>query len=125
MEQAPSKGDAAGAIASASTGLAAATLTVVTTACCVSPVVAPIIVSVLGASGAAWAAGLKPYGWWILGASVVCLAYGFRTVYRPRQECAVGAPNPNRALQRVARSALWVGAAFWVVSALMRLLLPT
>ena len=35
--------EAAGAIASASTGVAAAALTVVTAACCVSPVIAPII----------------------------------------------------------------------------------
>ena len=66
VEKAPGKGEVAGAIASASTGVAAAALTVVTAACCVSPVVAPIIVSVLGASGAVWAAGLKPYSWWIL-----------------------------------------------------------
>src|SRR5262249_499581 len=69
--------ESAGAIASASTGLASALLTVVAGACCVSPVLAPIFVSVLGASGAVWAAGLKPYGWWILGGSAALLALGF------------------------------------------------
>src|SRR5437868_15055802 len=90
-ERSPGRGETAGAIASASTGVAASALTVVTAACCVSPVIAPIIVGVLGASGAVWAAGLKPYGWWILGAAAVCLAFGFWTVYRPRANCGVGA----------------------------------
>ena len=88
LEKEPGKAEAAGAIASASTGVAAAALSVVTAACCVSPVVAPIIVSVLGASGAVWAAGLKPYSWWILGGAFVCLTYGFWTVYRPRRACS-------------------------------------
>src|SRR5436309_15767954 len=88
--------EAVEAIASASTGVAAAALTVVAAACCVSPVVAPIIVGVLGASGAVWAAGLKPYGWWILAGAFVCLASGFWTVYRPRPSCEVGdVPPPS------------------------------
>src|SRR5438270_6901948 len=98
------RAQAVGAIASASTGIAAAALTVVIAACCASPVIAPIIVGVLGASGAVWAAGLKPYGWWILGAAAVCLAFGFWTVYRPRANCAVGdLPRQSGALPKVAK----------------------
>jgi hypothetical protein len=124
--EAPGKGEAAGAIASASTGVAAAALTVVTAACCVSPVIAPIIVSLLGASGAVWAAGLKPYGWWILGAAFVCLAIGFWTVYRPRRDCAVGeGPRARPALARVAKMSLWFGAACWMTGVFLRLLLPS
>ncbi len=120
------KGEAAGAIASASTGVAAAALTVVTAACCVSPVIAPLIVGVLGASGAVWAAGLKPYGWWILGAAFVCLVFGFWTVYRPRQGCAVGAePRQRTALAKVAKASLWFGAACWMTGVFLRLLLPS
>lgn len=120
------KGEAVGAIASASTGVAAAALTVVTAACCVSPVIAPIIVGVLGASGAVWAAGLKPYGWWILGAAAACLAYGFWTVYRPRRNCAAGdAALSRRRWSTVAKVALWFGAACWMSGVVLRLVLPS
>ena len=118
--------EAAGAIASASTGVAAAALTVVTAACCVSPVIAPIIVGLLGASGAVWAVGLKPYGWWILGAALVCLAYGFWVVYRPRRDCDVSQmPRQRRVLPTVAKISLWFGAACWMIGVLVRLLLPS
>lgn len=130
IDQSPSqqgeRHHAAGAIVSASTGVAAAALTVVTAACCVSPVIAPIIVSVLGASGAVWAAGLKPYGWWILGVTFLCLAYGFWTVYRPRRSCVVesGIKQP-RLLPRIAKASLWVGAACWLAGVVLRILLPS
>ena len=125
-ERSPGRGETAGAIASASTGVAAAALTVVTAACCVSPVIAPIIVGVLGASGAVWAAGLKPYGWWILGAAFLCLAYGFWTVYRPRANCGVGeAPASRGAWQNIAKISLWFGAACWMTGVLLRILLPS
>ena len=125
VEQAPGKGASAGAIASASTGVAAAALTVVTAACCVSPVVAPIIVGVLGASGAVWAAGLKPYSWWILGGAFVCLAYGFWTVYRPRPACAIGAAVQRAMWPTVAKVSLWFGAACWMAGVLLHVLLPS
>jgi hypothetical protein len=125
-EKSSGKGEAAGAIASASTGVAAAALTVVTAACCVSPVIAPIIVTVLGASGAVWAAGLKPYGWWILGAAFACLAFGFWTVYRPRRDCAVGTmPRQSGGWPTVAKVSLWFGAACWMAGVLLRLILPS
>lgn len=117
--------ESAGAIATASTGVASALLTVVAGACCVSPVLAPILVSVLGASGAVWAAGLKPYGWWILSASAAFLALGFWSVYRPRPSCAIAeVPRPKRVMDRVAKVSLWVGAVFWVAGAMVRIILP-
>ena len=117
--------EAAGAIATASTGIASALLTIVAGACCVSPVLAPILVGVLGASGAVWAAGLKPYGWWILGASAAFLALGFWSVYRPRRACSTAdVRRPNGVLARVAKLSLWVGALFWVAGAMVRVLLP-
>jgi hypothetical protein len=126
VEQAPGKGETAGAIASASTGVAAAALSVVTAACCVSPVIAPIIVSVLGASGAVWAAGLKPYSWWILGGAFVCLSYGFWTVYRPRPACAVGEGATRRGMMpKIAKGSLWFGAACWMTGVLLHVLLPS
>lgn len=124
-ETGPGNGEAAGAIASASTGVAAAAISVVTAACCVSPVLAPILVSVLGASGAVWAAGLKPYSWWIFGGAFLALAYGFWTIYRPRAKCAVGSSPPQKTwLPRVARLALWFGATCWLVAVTLHLLIP-
>lgn len=119
------RGEAAGAIASASTGVAAAALTVVSAACCVSPVLAPILVGILGASGSVWAAGLKPYGWWILGGAFASLVFGFWSVYRPRPSCPVeDVPRTHRVLQRVAKGSLWLGAAFWMAGVLLKVLLP-
>jgi hypothetical protein len=119
------KAEAAGAIASATAGVAAAGLTVVTAACCVSPVLAPILVGILGASGAVWAAGLKPYSGWILGAAFTALAYGFWTVYRPRRDCVTEGISASRnAWQRVARISLWIGASFWLAGLMLRLVLP-
>ena len=126
QEPGTGKGETAGAVASATTGVAAAALTVVTAACCVSPVLAPIIVSVLGASGAVWAAGLKPYSTWILAGTLVCLGFGFWTVYRPRRDCAVGeVPRQRRLLSGIAKGSLWFGAACWMAAVILRLALPS
>ena len=114
-----------GALGAATTGVGAALMTLVAASCCVSPVIAPLIVGVLGASGAVWAAGLKPYGWWILGAAALALAGGFWVVYRPRPACDLGdVPKPGRVLPVVAKVALWIGAVSWTASFIVRLLLP-
>jgi hypothetical protein len=115
----------AGAIASGSTGVAAALVTLVTAACCVSPVIAPLIVGVLGASGAVWAANLKPYSEWILGISFLFLAYGFWSVYRPRAACSIAdVPPQGRVLPRIAEGSLWIGAVCWTAAMMLRLTLP-
>lgn len=110
-----------GAIGAAVSSTGAAVLATVASACCVGPVLAPVIVAVLGASGAAWAAGLKPYSLYILGAAFVLLAYGFRVVYRRRDACADGtcaAPAP-----RVVRVVLWCAAGLWLGAALLNVFL--
>jgi hypothetical protein len=116
----------AGAMASASTGIVAAAITVVTAACCTSPVLAPVLLSVLGASGLVWTAGLKPYGWLILGGAFVFLALGFRMVYRPKESCAVESiPRRQRVLERIAKVSLWFGAASWLAGVILKLVLPS
>ena len=115
---------AAGAIASGSAGVTAGALSLVAAGCCVSPVIAPILVSVLGASGVVWAAGLKPYSGWILTGAAACLAYGFWTVYRPQASCAVPATRMQRVLPRIAKVTLWVGSVCWTAALLLQLLLP-
>ncbi|MGH7634447.1 MAG: hypothetical protein ACRENC_12005, partial [Gemmatimonadaceae bacterium] len=114
-----------GAVGAAATGAGAAVVMLVAGACCVSPVLAPLIVGVLGASGAVWAASLKPYGWWILGLAGLALVGGFWTVYRPRPACDVADVRArDRILPRVAKISLWLGAAFWIAGLVVRLILP-
>lgn len=95
------------------TSAGAAALATAASACCV-PVFAPLFVSVLGVSGAVWAAGLAPYAFPILLLSGLLLGYGFWTVYRPRPgsddaTCPVRRPLPVRAV-------LWCSAAFWALA---------
>ena len=102
-------------VTAATTGLGAALVGVLTSACCVTPVLATFLVGVLGASGLATAARLKPYSGYLIGGSFVLLAYAFWTVYRPASgaaggECRIGAG-------RAVRVMLWTSAAFWVAAA--------
>ena len=98
-----------------STGLGAAIITLIAGTCCVSPVLAPLIVGVLGASGAAWAAGLKPYSVYILATTLLLLVYGFWSVYRTRNDCIVEgnkSATPHW-MSRLSKGVLWTGAACW------------
>ena len=114
----------AGALGAATTGLGAALITILAGTCCVSPILAPLIVGVLGASGAVWAASLKPYGWWILGMAAIALGAGFWTVYRPRVACEIGdGATRSRFLPRLAKASLWFGTVCWAAALVLRLVL--
>ena len=102
-------------------GAGSALAAVLASSCCV-PVIAPLIVAVLGASGAAWAAGLKPYSPCILAGSLVLLLYGTWMVYRPRPACSTESCPTNAG--RGVKAVLWVAAALWAVAALLNLFLP-
>jgi mercuric ion transport protein len=82
-------------------------------ACCVGPVISPLIVSVLGAGGAAWAAGLKPYSPYLLGGALIPLLYGFWAVYRRPRACAT--TDGTRVRER---SPIWLRAILWTAGAL-------
>ena len=102
------------AVGVAAAGAGAAALATAASACCV-PVIAPLVVAVLGAGGAAWAAGLKPYSLAILAGAGLLLAYGFWVVYRPRpvaggEACPVRRPFTPRLV-------LWIALALWAVAA--------
>jgi len=106
------------AVGVAAAGAGAAAIAAATSACC-APVIAPLIVAVLGAGGAAWAAGLKPYSLGILAAAGLLLAYGFWVVYRPRrvsadEACLVKRPLPPRLV-------LWIALALWAVAAFLNI----
>lgn len=115
---------AVGAVGAATTGVGAALVTLVAGACCVSPVLAPLIVGILGASGALWVASLKPYAWLILGVAGAALAGGFWTVYRPRPACEISDMPARRGLwPRIAKASLWFGAVCWIAALILRLTL--
>ncbi len=108
-----------GAWGAATSGAGAAVLATAATACCV-PILAPLIVSVLGVSGAVWAAGLKPYSPYILAGAGLLLGYGFWTVYR-RRPLPADVSCPARRPRGV-RIVLWTSALLWLVACLLNLL---
>ncbi len=106
-------------LGAAGAGFGASLAATLATACCV-PILAPLIVTVLGVSGAVWAAGLKPYSPHILTASLTVLAYGFWMIYRPRQvsegtSCA--APRPRSVVWMI-----WIASLLWLLALTLNVL---
>ena len=106
------------AVGTATAGVGAAVTAAVASVCCAGPVIAPIVVGLLGAAGAAAAAGLKPYTPYLFAGSLVMLAFGFLAVHRAGRACAIGAP-PRSVLfsLRISRGILWLAATLWIASA--------
>jgi hypothetical protein len=73
-----------------------------------------LIVGVLGVSGAVQLAGIKPYTPYLLGGSLVMLAYAFWKTYRRQGECGM---KPARAV----RAMLWASVLIWMLAAATRL----
>lgn len=118
-----SRGRQLGAAGAAVSGAGAALVATAAAACCTGPVLAPLIVGILGASGAAWAAGLKPYGPWLLGGSLLLLAYGFWSVYRVPKRCDAHGAARERLSGVAVRAVLWVASLFWIVATAANLFL--
>jgi len=110
----------ASAAGAAITGAGSALGATAASACCLGPAISPLLVSLLGASGAAWAASLKPYSLYLLGGALLFLLYGFWSAYRRPAACALGeAPaSPQRgAVPPIwLRIMLWCSAALWVAA---------
>ena len=109
------KGEAAGAAVTSAGAAGAATAAV---ACCV-PVVSPLLVAILGASGSVWVTGLKPYSPFLLFGSLVMLVYAFRQVYRSPGTCRLAVANSGRgasgpSLARLTTFLLWSSAVVWL-----------
>jgi hypothetical protein len=119
-----SAGRQVAAVSAAAAGAGGALVATAASACCAGPVLAPLVVGLLGASGAAWAAGLKPYSAWILSGAAAMLAFGFFSVYRARPVCAVSGPRV-RGGQVLVRLLLWVSAALWIAALVVNLVVPT
>lgn len=93
-------------------GAGIAGLGTVAGACC-APVIAPLTVAVLGAGGAAWAAGLGPYRLALLFVSGALLAGAHLSIRWPwrskRTECS---RRPSFWVPLV----VWCGTALWALS---------
>jgi hypothetical protein len=104
------------AISAAGLGTGAALTAGVASACCVGPALAPIFLSVLGASGLAAVSGLRPFTPWLLLVSGLMLSFSFWSSYR-QPACANGVtPSISRAV-RLVRVVTWLAATLWLVSA--------
>lgn len=114
--------EAAGAVGSASLSVGAAAGAVVASVCCVGPVVAPIVVGLLGAGGAAWAASLKPYRAYLLLGSFVMLLLGFGMAYRRQRGCDPGQRGRSTGARKLVRPILWFAATLWVAALTINLL---
>ena len=97
-------------VGAAAGGVGGAGLSVAAAACC-TPVLAPLVVSIFGVSGAIWAAGLKPYSGLIVAVSGALIALGFWLVYRPRPAGVCEARRP-----RGVRLVLWLAAGLWLLA---------
>ena len=105
-----------GTLGAAAAGTGSALAAVLASSCCV-PLIAPLVVAVLGVSGAAWAAGLKPYSPYLLMGSLALLLFGLWTVYRPRPACSAEGCPPGAG--RGVKVTLWVAVAIWALAALL------
>jgi hypothetical protein len=114
----PRTGTAVGVAAgSATAGVGAAVTATLASVCCTGPVVAPIVVGLLGATGAAAAAGLKPYAPYLFALSLALLAIGFRIVYEAKRSCVIaGSIRAVSTSLKVSQVVLWIAAMLWVVS---------
>lgn len=93
--------------ASSAIGSAAASI------CCVGP----IGVSLLGVHGAIFAAGLKPYRWYLLSGSALLLGFAYLMIYRP---FAVAGATCSTRLGRWNRVIFWVSAVIWVLAVIVQ-----
>ena len=99
-------GSLAGAIGAAFTsGIAAI--------CCIGP----LALTLLGVNGMIFAAGLKPYRFYLVGASALMLGLAFWMVYRPVP--VQGAVCSTRAA-RYTRVILWSATVVWVAAFILQ-----
>jgi mercuric ion transport protein len=83
--------------------------------CCAGP----LVMAVLGATGAWAAVQLAPYRPYLLGTAGVFLVLGFFRAYRPAAACATGRACSGGAPRRV-RVLLWLAAALLLGSIISR-----
>ena len=99
-------------VGAVSAGLGAGVLSLGASACCV-PVLAPLLVSVLGVTGSIWAASLTPYSVWIVLTSGLVIGWAAWSIYRPRATAAAvcrSRPAP------VVHIGFWLAVSVWILA---------
>ncbi len=92
------------------TSLAGAAGAAITSAAASICCIGPLALTLLGVNGMIFAAGLRPYRFYLLGVSLVFLGLAFWSTYRPLDRVA---SCPTRA-NRFSRIVLWVATGLWV-----------
>ena len=79
----------------------------------------PLGLILFGMSAGGVSAWFEHYRWIFLGVTTILLGLGFYLVYFRTPQCAPGSAcaTPNRKMQRVNRSMLWIAAVFVMISA--------
>ncbi|HSR43119.1 MAG TPA: hypothetical protein VLL48_13120 [Longimicrobiales bacterium] len=114
------RGGAPGVAGAAVVGAGAAATATTAAACCV-PVLSPLLVTVLGASGAAWITGLEPWAPYLLAGAFVLLLHAAWKLRRARRCRVEGAPSPagwRGMLDRTTPVILGFAAVVWMASLL-------
>lgn len=106
-----------GAIGSAAIGTGAAVVAGISSACCVGPALAPLLLSVLGTGGLVALSWVRPYAPWMLLGAAAMLALSFWQSYRAGACASHAAPSKVRRGIRIARTITWIATALWLVSA--------
>lgn len=88
-------------------GLAALTSTAASICC-----IGPLAITLMGVNGAIFAAGLKPYRFYLLTVSAAFLALGFWGLYGRRKTPKGVACSVK--VKRLSRVVLWCSVAIWV-----------
>lgn len=81
--------------------------------CCVGP----IAIAVLGVQGAIWAAGIKPYRFYLLAGSLVLLGLAHWSVYFGGAKLGGFLFGPSRALSRLI---VWAATVLWAAAFLLQ-----
>ncbi len=90
-------------------------------ACCI----VPLVFSLLGLGGVAFAVALEPYRPYFIGATLIFLGIGFYYAYRPRTtECAPGEECELPTRVKYQRLALWIVTVLTAILIAMPYLIP-
>ncbi len=83
--------------------------------CCVGP----IAITILGVQGAIWAAGVKPYRYYLLAGSLLFIGLAFRIVYRPPR--FIAAASCSTRVGRFTKVLLWGSGAIWLAALVLNI----
>ncbi|MCH7876038.1 MAG: mercury transporter MerT [Gemmatimonadetes bacterium] len=83
--------------------------------CCVGP----IAITILGVQGAIWAAGVKPYRYYLLAGSLLFIGLAFRIVYRPPK--FIAAASCSTRVGRFTKVLLWGSGAIWLAALVLNI----